>query len=78
MVASQKIRNKVLLPEDVDPNLSLNDIEYCMLEHVGQARTKGRLQRCINIFLKADARTTFHFLKKMVKRGLVTKQVQLY
>lgn len=75
MVASQEMRSKVLLPDNVDPNVILSDVEYCILEHVAQARNKGRLQRCINIFLKIDSRTTFHFLKKMGKIGLVTKQV---
>ena len=38
MVASQEVREKAILGLDCDPNVPLSDIQYCLLEHIGQAK----------------------------------------
>ena len=47
MVASQELREKALLGLECDPHVTLTDIQYCLLEHVGQARYNGRVQKTI-------------------------------
>lgn len=77
MVASQELREKALLGLECDPHITLTDIQYCLLEHVGQARYNGRVQKTIgSSFFKMDARSTFHHLKRLRKRHLVTMQVK--
>ena len=77
MVASQELREKALLGLDCDPNILLSDMQYCLLEHVGQARYSGRMQKTIGSnFLKIDSRTMFHHLKTLRKVRLVTMQVK--
>lgn len=77
MVASQELREKALLGLECDPHITLTDIQYCLLEHVGQARYNGRVQKSIgSSFFKMDARSTFHHLKRLRKRHLVTMQVK--
>lgn len=79
MVASQELREKALLGLECDPNLPLTDIQYCLLEHVGQARYCGRIQKTIgSSFFKIESRTTFHHLKRLRKARLVTMQVKFF
>lgn len=76
MVASQELREKSLFGLECDPNISLTDIQYCLLEHVGQARYHGRMQKTIgSSFFKIESRSTFHHLKRLRKARLVTMQV---
>lgn len=77
MVASQELREKALLGLECDPHVTLTDIQYCLLEHVGQARYNGRVQKTIgSSFFKMDSRSTFHHLKRLRKRHLVSMQVK--
>lgn len=77
MVASQELREKAVIGLECDPNISLTDIQYCLLEHVGQARYHGRMQKTIgSSFFKIESRTTFHHLKALRKAHLVTMQVK--
>ena len=77
MVASQEVREKAILGLDCDPNVPLSDIQYCLLEHIGQARYNGRMQKYISSnFFKVESRTTFHHLKILRKAHLVTMQVK--
>lgn len=77
MVASQELREKALLGLHCDPNITLVDMQYCLLEHVGQARYNGRMQRAIGSnFVKTDPKTIFHHLKKLRKEHLITMQVR--
>lgn len=75
MVASQEVREKAIFGLDCDPYLSLSDIQFCLLEHIGQARYSGRMQKSISSnFFKVESRTTFHHLKLLRKAHLVTMQ----
>ncbi|XP_022784579.1 general transcription factor 3C polypeptide 1-like [Stylophora pistillata] len=78
MVASQDVREKAIFGLDCDPYLSLSDIQFCLLEHIGQARYSGRMQKSISSnFFKVESRTTFHHLKLLRKAHLVTMQTEL-
>ncbi|XP_068737049.1 general transcription factor 3C polypeptide 1-like isoform X2 [Montipora capricornis] len=75
MVASQELREKALLGPHCDPNMTVIDMQYCLLEHVGQARYNGRMQRAISSnFLKMEAKSLFHYLKGLRLLGLITLQ----
>ena len=76
MVACQELREKTLLGVDIDPNVPIVDLQYCLLEHIGQARYNGRMQRTIaSQYMKIDSKTVFHHLKKLRKLRLITMQV---
>lgn len=45
MVASQMIRHRALIGWESDPEISLPDYSYCILERLGRARWQGELQR---------------------------------
>ena len=73
MIASQELREKALLGPHCDPNMTVIDMQYCLLEHVGQARYIGRMQRAISSnFLKMEAKSLFHYLKGLRLLGLIT------
>ncbi|XP_044181643.1 general transcription factor 3C polypeptide 1-like isoform X7 [Acropora millepora] len=75
MVASQELREKALLGVHCDPNLAIIDIQYCLLEHIGQARYNGRMQRAMgSSFLKMEPKSLFHYLKGLRMLGLITLQ----
>lgn len=79
MVASQELREKALLGVHCDPNLAIIDIQYCLLEHIGQARYNGRMQRAIgSSFLKMEPKSLFHYLKGLRMLGLITLQASWY
>ena len=76
IVASQESRQKALIEDDIDPTITLTPLQFCLLEHVGQARTNGRLQRFMAIHLNIDAKHLFFMLKKLSQEmGLIRKQV---
>lgn len=78
LVASQELRNRSLLGPDSDPHVIVFDVPYCILEHLGQARYKGRLQSLLSTkYLELDAKCTFHYLKGLVSLGVITRQVRL-
>lgn len=41
MVANQTVRENILIPHYVDPQIKLTIIHYCILEKVGQSRFMG-------------------------------------
>lgn len=45
VVASQKLRFRTLIGSESDPDLTLTDDSYCVLERVGRARWQGELQK---------------------------------
>ena len=76
MVASQELREKALFGVNRDPNMSLVDIQYCLLEHIAQSRYNGRLQHVVGSnYLKLESKTIFHHLKRLRKLHLITIQV---
>ena len=77
MVASQELREKALLGVRCDPNINIADIQYCLLEHVGQARYNGRMQRIMGSdFFKIESKSLFHYLKRLRNLRLITMQVR--
>lgn len=77
MVASQELREKAILGIHCDPNLTIGDIQYCLLEHVGQARYNGRMQKVMGSnFCKMESKSLFHYLKKLRNLRLITIQVR--
>lgn len=79
MVASQELREKALLGVHCDPNVAIIDIQYCLLEHIGQARYNGRMQRAMgSSFLKMEPKSLFHYLKGLRMLGLITLQASWY
>ncbi|EDO30330.1 predicted protein [Nematostella vectensis] len=74
IVASQKERSKFLFDSKLDSNVFLSEVAYFIVEHIGQARHRGRLQSLIS---HVDPRTCFYHLKKLVVSGVITKQYLL-
>lgn len=58
----------------VQPNLVINEAQYCVLEHVGRARGAGVLQSRLSKELAIDQRNLFHNLKHLKTRGIVRCQ----
>ena len=76
MVASQELREKALFGVNRDPNISIVDIQYCLLEHIAQARYNGRLQNAIGSnYVKIESKTIYHHLKRLKQLCLITIQV---
>lgn len=75
IVASQKVRFRVLIGSESDPDLKLTDESYCVLEKVGRARWQGELQRDLhNGPFKIDSRKIHYLRKSLVRHNLVTVQ----
>ena len=61
VVASQRVRFRALIGPEGDPDLTLGDQTYCILERVGRARWQGEVQRDLhNISFKYVTRTHQH------------------
>ena len=76
IVASQELRNNAIFGADGDVITPVQDLQYCLLEHIARSRYRGRIQKYISTyFLRFDPKSTFHHLKKLQKRGLITRQV---
>nr|XP_015215327.1 PREDICTED: general transcription factor 3C polypeptide 1 isoform X2 [Lepisosteus oculatus] len=75
LVASQRVRFRALIGWEGDPDLTLPDYSYCILERLGRSRWQGELQRDLHCkAFKTDARK-LHYLRKVLDRnGLVTLQ----
>uniref|UniRef100_A0A4W5KUK9 B-block binding subunit of TFIIIC domain-containing protein n=1 Tax=Hucho hucho TaxID=62062 RepID=A0A4W5KUK9_9TELE len=50
MVASQRVRFRVLIGDGGDPDMKLTDHSYCILERLGRARWQGELQRDLHSY----------------------------
>lgn len=63
--------------DNTDPLIELQNIEYCILERIGQSRKLGTLTQgktsLANQF-KMDPKSIFHYEKQMTKYGLLKKQ----
>uniref|UniRef100_A0A8C5CTH7 B-block binding subunit of TFIIIC domain-containing protein n=1 Tax=Gadus morhua TaxID=8049 RepID=A0A8C5CTH7_GADMO len=74
VVASQKMRFRVLIGEDSDPDLRITDQSYCILERLGRARWQGELQRDLHSSFRTEP-GKLHYLRRCLDRhGLITMQ----
>lgn len=77
MVVFQELREKVFFGFECDFYVIFFDIQYCLLEYVGQVRYNGRVQKIIGLsFFKMDLRFIFYYFKRLRKRYLVIMQVK--
>lgn len=74
LVASQSVRNFVLISHDTNPNFELSDVSYCLLERIGRSRRCGELTTSLN-FMKNGANPTFYFWNKLRQRNIIKTQV---
>uniref|UniRef100_A0A6Q2XN73 B-block binding subunit of TFIIIC domain-containing protein n=1 Tax=Esox lucius TaxID=8010 RepID=A0A6Q2XN73_ESOLU len=75
LVASQRVRFRVLIGDGGDPDVKLSDHSYCMLERVGRARWQGELQRDLHsCSFKTDARKMHYMRKSLKQNSLVSMQ----
>lgn len=73
MVAIQEVRIRALACPSMDPMLSINDVQYCVLEVVGMTRDKGILRAHLtNKYLKIDPRSTYHHVAVLQSIGAIT------
>lgn len=77
VVANQAARNRALRNPDVNPNLELTVMQYCVLERVGRSRYHGDVtQGKVSLqLIGEDAKTLFYHRKVLQKQRLITKQV---
>lgn len=81
VVASQSLRVRALNHSNLNPELILNldDITYCVLEHVARSRWQGELQAILNKQVFIDKSYHIHYvMAKLYKLGLVTKRAYSY
>lgn len=77
-MASQEVRERVLIPKDSDPCIDIPDTQYSLLEVIGCSRQHGIPRPFLTSkYMKIDARSTFFFVKSLQKKGLITIQVCL-
>lgn len=74
LVASQLLRNKVLLGPEFDISVKIPESSYCLLEMIGRARKLGRLHSSLGLQAKLDSRSLFAQVKTLLKLKLITKQ----
>ncbi|XP_038823192.1 general transcription factor 3C polypeptide 1-like [Salvelinus namaycush] len=75
MVASQRLRFRVLIGDGGDPDLKLTDHSYCILERLGRARWQGELQRDLHsCSFKTDPRKMHYLRKSLTQNDLITMQ----
>lgn len=77
LVASQTARYQALCNCDVNPNLEVTPMQYCVLERIGRSRYHGEVtQGKVSLFvLGEDPKTIFYLRKHLHKNRLITKQV---
>ena len=73
-VASQLLRNKVLLGPEFDFSVKIPETSYCLLEIIGRARKLGRLHSNLGLQTMVDSRSLFAQVKILVELQLITKQ----
>jgi hypothetical protein len=81
-VASQKLRALTLLGPNHDPLLAsdLTPMAWVILERIGRARHHGEMTHgklSLN-FTKESPKTLFYHRKELVRRNLVSKQVDCH
>ncbi|XP_059510098.1 general transcription factor 3C polypeptide 1-like isoform X2 [Stegostoma tigrinum] len=75
IVASQIVRHRALIGWESDPELSLPDYSYCILERLGRARWQGELQRDLHSgAFKIDARKMHYHRRVLDRNNLITLQ----
>ena len=77
LVASQLLRNKVLLGPEFDVTINIPENSYCMLEIIGRARRLGCLHSNLGLQTMIDSRSLFSHVKTLLKLQLITKQTVL-
>ncbi|XP_078096867.1 general transcription factor IIIC subunit 1 isoform X2 [Mustelus asterias] len=75
MVACQMVRHRALIGWESDPELTLPDYSYCILERLGRARWQGELQRDLHSgAFKVDARKMHYHRRVLDRNNLITLQ----
>ncbi|XP_078274289.1 general transcription factor IIIC subunit 1 [Rhinoraja longicauda] len=75
MVAAQMMRHRALIGWESDPEISLPDYSYCILERLGRARWQGELQRDLHSgAFKIDARKMHYHRRVLDRNCLITLQ----
>ena len=74
LVASQLLRNKVLLGPEFDISIKIPESNYCLLEMIGRARKLGRLHSSLGLQAMLDSRSLFAQVKTLLQLKLITKQ----
>ncbi|KAG1697687.1 60S acidic ribosomal protein P0 [Nymphon striatum] len=78
VVASQKLRTKLLLGLTTDPQLELSNIQYVMLEMIARSREHGIIttgQVCSFVGLKESPKSLFYHRKLLMKKQLIKRQL---
>ncbi len=73
IIASQKLRKRVLFHKDVPMDIAMSDLRFTCLEIVGKSRRSGFLQKDFKEY-GMDSRSTFHHVKLLQTQGLITRQ----
>ena len=72
LVASQEVRERILLREDSCTHRDMSLVQYCILEVVGASRHHGILRNDLTKkILKIDPRSTFHHCRTLEGFGLL-------
>lgn len=77
IVANQAARLQALCNSDVNPNLELTAMQYCVLERIGRSRYHGEVtQGKVSLqVIGEDPKTIFYLRKHLHKHRLITKQM---
>lgn len=77
LVASQAARFQALCNSDVNPNLELTAMQYCVLERIGRSRYHGEVtQGKVSLqVIGEDPKSIFYLRKHLHKHRLITKQM---
>lgn len=76
IVASQAVRNSLLIPKNAGLDCDINNHAYCVLERIGRARHFGEMTSgpfSINDFVK-DSKLIHYFRNTLLKHGVVVRQ----
>lgn len=76
VVASQTMRNSVLIPKNIGRECDINEQVYCILERIGRARYFGEATSgpfSLNDFVK-DSKLLHYFRNTLIKNQLVVRQ----
>lgn len=76
IVASQAVRNSLLIPKNAGLDCDINNHAFCILERIGRSRHFGEMTSgpfSINDFVK-DSKLIHYFRNTLLKHGLVVRQ----
>lgn len=75
IVASQTLRERALIEDNINPNLQLPLTHYCVLERIGRSRRIGEITIKKTSGIKEDPKSLFYIRKGLQEHGLIRKQV---